>query len=152
MNESQNEQIVTLLPMQLKDDGAFANNASMDISGAGEASVEFLVGTIDAAIGSGGEDVAPFLEECDTDSVTAGDWTKITGAELAAPIASTKSDKIYRIDVPMKGARKKRVRVNVPHAGNGDTGANLMIIGRIRKMDIGPLTAANRGYEAHIIP
>lgn len=149
MNETQNQKVTMMLPPQLIDNDDFANNTYMDIAGAGEAHVELHVGALDAAIGSTAETTAPILEECDT---TDGTYTEISGAELSAVIAATDDNKIYRIDVPMKTARKRYIRVKAPHAGDGTTGANLMILGRVSKLDVGPGNAAARGYAEHIIP
>lgn len=153
MNESQNEKVTLMLPPQLKDNGAFGTQTPLNVAGAGEAYVELIVGATDVAIGSSDATTPPILEECETDSETAGDWSEIDGAELAAVIpAATGDNKIYRIDVPMKTARKKNVRVKAPTAGDGSTGAMLAIRGCVRKLDLGPKTAAERGYAEHVIP
>lgn len=149
MNQMQNEVVQIMLPAQLKNDGNFAGNAAMDIRGAHEACVEIHTGTIDCAIGSTAETEPLKLEECDTEG---GSYTDIEDAELAAAIANTKSDKIYRIDIPMDRTRMAFVRVNAPHAGAGSTGANLTIIGRKAKLENGPANATERGLEEHIIP
>ncbi len=149
MNQLQNEVSVIMLPGQLKNDGNFAGNAAMSIIGAHEACVDIITGAIDCAIGSTAETEPLVLEECDTEN---GDYTEIEGAELAAAIPSTKSNKIYRIDIPMDRARNAFVRVKAPHAGAGATGANLMIIGRKAKLENGPADATERGLEEHVIP
>ena len=149
MNQMQNEVSVIMLRPQLRNDGNFANNAAMDIRGAHEACVDIITGTIDCAIGSTAETEPLKLEECDTEG---GSYTDIEGAELAAAIPSTKSNKVYRIDIPMDRTRMAFVRVNAPHAGAGSTGANLTIIGRKAKLENGPADATERGLEEHVIP
>lgn len=149
MNQMQNEVAKIMLPTQLRNNGDFANNAAMDIRGAHEACVEIHTGTIDCAIGSTVETEPLKLEECDTEG---GSYTDIEGAELAAAIANTKSNKIYRIDIPMDRTRKAFVRVNTPHAGAGSAGANMTIIGRKAKLENGPADATERGLEEHVIP
>lgn len=148
MDTTQNEKVTMLLPPQLADNADFANNTYMDIAGAGKAHVELHVGALDAAIGSTDESTPPVLEECDA---VDGTYTEISGAVLSAVIGATDDNKIYRIDVPMKSARKRYVRVKAPHAGDGTNGANLMILGRVSNLDTGPKTAAERGYAEHVI-
>jgi hypothetical protein len=150
MNESHNEIVTLMLPSQLVNNDDFGAQTPINLAGAKEAYVELLVGDTDVAIGSTDEATPPILEECDT---ADGSYTEITDAKLAAVIpAATGDNKIYRIDVPMQSARKKYARVKAPHAGNGSTGANLTIRGCVRNRDLGPKTAAQRGYAEHVIP
>jgi len=149
MNQLQNEVKKIMLPCQLKNNGDFAGNTYLDTFGAGEGRVEIHTGTIDIAIGSVAETEPLKLTECDT---TDGEYTDIDGAELAAAIASTKSNKIYAIDLPLAKAHKRFVQVATPHAGSGSAGANMTIIGILTKLDNGPADADARGLEEHIIP
>jgi hypothetical protein len=148
MNQLQNEYKKIMLPCQLKNNGDFAGNTYLDTHGANEGRVEFHIGTTDVAIGSVAETEPLKLVECDT---TGGEYTDIDGAELAVAIPSTKSNKIYAIDLPLAKAHKRYVTVKTPHAGNG-TGANMTIIGILTKLDNGPANAEERGLEEHVIP
>ncbi len=149
MKESQRTKKVPLLPPQLKDDGDFANNAYVDISGYGYAEFIFQVGTTDAAIGSTAETAAPKIEECDTYD---GAYTDVTDAALADAIAATEDNKLFQIDIDLtNGSHKRFMRVNAPHAGNGTIGANLAVLCILHKPEIGPASAADRGLEEHII-
>jgi hypothetical protein len=148
MNQLQNEYKKIMLPCQLKNNGDFTGNTYLDTHGASEGRVEIHLGTTDVAIGSVAETEPLKLTECDE---VSGDYTDIEGAELAAAIASTKSNKIYAIDIPLAKEHKRYVKVATPHAGNG-TGANMTIIGILTKLDNGPANAEERGLEEHIIP
>jgi hypothetical protein len=129
MRPFEREKVVTLLPPQLKDDGDFAGNTYVDTAGFDEKlRVEFHVGTVDAAIGSTAETTPPLIEECDT---TNGTYTAVTDAALAAVIGAGGDNTIYAIDVSLKKTHKRYMQVQVPHAGNGTTGCNLCIIGRL---------------------
>jgi hypothetical protein len=129
MRPFEREKVVTLLPPQLKDDGDFAGNTYLDTAGFdGKARFEFHIGTVDAAIGSTAETTPPLVEECDT---TNGIYTVVTDAALAAVISATGDDKIHAIDVALDKTHKRYMRVQAPHAGNGTTGCNLCIIGRL---------------------
>jgi hypothetical protein len=151
MNPLQEEKVTLMLPPELKDDGDFTGTqVPLDLAGAGAAKVEIIVGGIDIAAGSTDEATPPILEECDTNSVTAGDWAEIPTAKLAAVIGAGDDNKIFAIDVPFLPGRKRFVRVKAPHAGNGSTGVHLCIRGSVTKLAIGPATAAERGYAAHI--
>ncbi|MCJ7778642.1 MAG: hypothetical protein MUP16_10045 [Sedimentisphaerales bacterium] len=129
MRPFERDKVITLLPPQLKDDGDFAGNTYVDTAGFDEKlRVEFHVGTVDAAIGSTTEATPPLIEECNT---TDGSYTAVTDAALAAVFAATGDDKIRAIDVSLKKTHKRYMRVQAPHAGNGTTGCNLCIIGRL---------------------
>ena len=129
MRPYEREKVVTLLPPQLKDDGDFAGNTYVDTAGFDEKlRVEFHVGTVDAAIGSTAETTPPLVEECDT---TNGTYTAVTDAALAAVIGAGGDNKIHAIDVDLKKTHKRYMQVQAPHAGNGTTGCNLCIIGRL---------------------
>jgi hypothetical protein len=149
MNQLQQEKITLMLPPELKHNTTFTAQTPLDLAGAGEAKVEMLVGVTDVAVGTTNASTPPILEECDT---TGGTYTEITGAALAAVIAATDDNKVFAINVPNLGGRKRYVRVKAPTAGSATTGANLCIRGVITKLDQGPVTAAERGYAAHIIP
>lgn len=150
MNPLQEEKVTLMLPPQLKNNGAFGAQTPLDLAGAGAAKIEIMVGATDVAVGSSDTSSPPILEECDTNSGTAGDWAEIDGAELPAVISSNDDNKVFAIDVPNLGERKRMVRVKAPTAGNASTGANLCIRGVATKLDQGPVTAAERGYAQHI--
>ena len=133
-----------LLPMQLKDNDDLDNNAYIDCAGAAEVSVLIVTGTIDAALGSTAETTAPYLEECDT---TDGTYTSFE-CELDAAIAATKDDKLYRLNVDRSnGGRKRYLRVNAPHAGDGTTGVNACIIAELFGLEVEPVTDTERGLD-----
>ena len=131
-----------LLPPQLKDDGDAVGNTYIDTAGWNHLRVLFLVGTLDAAIGSTAEGTAPKLEECDT---TDGSYTDVTDAALADAIADDEDDSLFGIDVDLLKSHKRYIEVNAPHVGNGTTGANLAIIGILSRPNIGPSSAAGQG-------
>jgi len=144
MRHIQDTKTVIMLPPQLKDDGDFANNTYVDTAGWNHLRVEFIVGTTDTAIGSTAEGTAPKIEECDT---AGGSYSDVTGAALADAIADDEDDKVFAIDVDLKGTHKRYMRVNTPHAGNGTTGANLCIIGTLSEGQTTPINAAGQGLE-----
>lgn len=148
MQESHEERITVMLPPQVKNNGAFDDNAPLDLAGVGEAYVQLIKGASDAAVGSGDATTAPILEECDT---LDGDYAEIEGAELSEPIAAGADAEVYRIDVPMRDQRKRYVRVKAPTAENQTDGAHLTIVGVARKLAHGPATAAERGLAEHIV-
>jgi hypothetical protein len=141
-----------LLPPQLKNDGDFAGNAYIDTvqNGCrwGHLRVEFLVGTVDAAIGSTAEGTAPLIEECDT---TDGTYTDVTDAALGDAIGATEDDSIFAIDVGLMSEHKRYMQVQVPHAGAGTTGCNLAIAGILTKPDVTPDSATLAGLAEHIV-
>lgn len=148
--EVQNSKSTLMLPPQLKNDGDFVGNLYIDTAGyeGGLLRVKFLVGTVDAAIGSTAETAAPKLEECDT---TDGTYTDITGAALADAIEATEDDKIFCIDVDLDKIHKRYIEVDPPHAGAGTTGCNLCIIGELYgPSGAGPDAAAEQGFAEHI--
>jgi len=150
MHEAQASKVGILLPPQLKDDGDFAGNTYIDTAGfeGGLLRVLFLVGTLDAAIGSTAETAAPKLEECDT---TDGTYTDITGAALADAIADDEDDSIFCIDLDLTKTHKRYIEVDTPHAGNGTTGANLCITGQLfSPSGKAPSTATEMGFAEHI--
>jgi len=149
MIETQQTKSALLLPPQLKDNGDFAGNTYVDTAGWGHLRVKFLVGTLDAAIGSTAEGTAPYVEECDT---TGGTYTAVTGAALADAIAATEDDKIFAIDIDLTKTHKRYMQVNVPHAGDGTNGANLCIEAVLSRPDgNGPANAAGQGLTELIV-
>jgi len=149
MNPLQEEK-VTLMLAEVKNNGAFGTQTPLDLSGCGVAKIEIIVGTTDVAVGSGNTFTPLILEECDTNSGTAGDWTEIASAKLTSVIAATDDNKIFAIDVPNIPGRKRFVRVKAPTAGSGTSGAFLVIRGVTAQRAVGPSTAAERGYAQHI--
>ena len=147
--EAQNTKKILLLPPQLKDNGDFAGNTYVDVSGWGYAEFIMLIGTLDAAVGSTAEGNAVKLEECDT---AGGTYTDVTDAALADAIGATEDDSLFQIDVNLTDkTHKKYMRVNAPHAGDGTNGANMAILCILSKPQIAPATAAERGLAEHII-
>lgn len=132
----------TLLPPQLKNDGDCADNTYIDTQGLSALLVLFIVGTVDAAIGSTAEGTAPKLEECDT---TDGTYTDITDAALADAIAADEDDSLFGIFVDLAKTHKRYIEVDVPHAGSGTTGCNLSIIAIGFPSDQMPHNAAGMG-------
>jgi len=141
-----------LLPPQLKNDGDFDGNTYIDTGQNGvrwgHLRIEFLVGTVDAAIGSTAEGTAPLVEECDT---TDGTYTDVTSAALADAIGALEDDSIFAIDIDLQQAHKRYMEVQAPHSGNGTTGCNLCIIGILTKPDVTPASAGQRGFAEHIV-
>lgn len=137
-------QIMT--PVQLKDNGDLADNAYLDTNGYREASVLIITGDVDAALGSTAETTAPYLEECDT---TDGTYTSFA-CQLSAAIASTKSDKLYRMNVKLDGSRKRYIRVNAPHSGDGTTGVYAAIVGELIGPLVDPNTDTLRGLDESV--
>jgi len=150
MLEAQSSRKKIMLPPQLKNDGDFAGNTYIDTAGfaGGLLRVMFLVGTVDAAIGSTAETAAPKLEECDT---TDAAYTDISGAALADAIGATEDDSIFCIDVDLTAAHKRYIEVDPPHAGAGTTGCNLCIIGELYgPSGHAPVSATEQGFAEHI--
>jgi len=133
-----------MTPIQLKDNGDLASNTYIDTDGYRELSVLLITGTIDAAIGSTAETTAPYLEECDT---TDGTYTSFS-CQLAAAIADTKSNKLYRFNVMLDGSRKRYIQINAPHAGDGTTGVYAAAVGELFGPNVEPNTDALRGLDA----
>lgn len=147
MIDIQNTKTAILLPPQLIDNSDFAGNVYVDTRGYNHARFIFVVGTVDAAIGSTAEGTAPKIEECDT---TDGSYTDVTGAALADAIGATEDDSLFAIDVDLTKSHKRYMQVNAPHAGDGTTGCNLAIIAILSRPEIGPVTAAGQGLAEHI--
>ena len=147
MNEIQSTKIVTLVPSQLKDNGAFANNGYVDVSGWGRARFIASVAALDAAIGSGDDSTPLKIEERDT---SGGTYTDVTNAAMAAVIGATDDNKEFAIDVDLvKQSHKKYMRFNAPTAGDGTTGANMHAFVILSKPDgPGPGNAAEQGFES----
>ncbi len=137
--------VVSLVPPQLKDNGAFANNGAADTAGFREGLFVFGVGALDTTIGSTTASAALKLEECDT---VDGVYTDIDGAALADAIAATEDNKLFAIHLNMRHAGKRYVRFNAPTAGDGATGANMCAYAVLSKGE-GVLeeTAAAMGLE-----
>ena len=138
----QETKVGILTPPQLKNDGDFAGNTYIDTQGYNHARFLFIVGTVDAAIGSTSETAAPKIEECDT---TDGTYTDVTDAALADAIGALEDDSLFAIDIDLARSHKRYMEVTAPHAGAGTTGCNLAIIGILTRPEIGPVTAAQQG-------
>ena len=150
MNELQKEKRVTLLPPQLKDNGDFSGNTYVDTSGwQGACLVEFIVGTLDTAIGSVDETTPPLLEWADKTDFS--DKVDIPGAALSAVIGATDDDKTFGIEVNLGESHKRYIRPKTPHAGDGAVGANLCIRAILSVAQVSPVNAAERGYEEYVI-
>jgi hypothetical protein len=133
--------LTTLVPPQLKNNGAVSGNTYLDTQGLGAALFAMVIGTTDVIVGSTDTSTAPYLEECDT---AGGSYTAVTGAALAAVIASTGDDKIRAIFVDLTKSHKRYMRWNAPTAGNS-TGANLCSVALGFPANHGPMTAAAMG-------
>lgn len=136
------KRVIALRP-QLKNNGAFANNAYWDRAGFSHERVEFVVGDTDVAVGSGDASTALFVEECDT---TGGSYTAVTGAALSAVIGAGDDNKAFAIDIDLAKSHKRYGKVNAPTAGDA-TGANMTIIVTLSRPSIGPKDAAGQGLE-----
>jgi len=134
--------LAQVLPPQVKNNGAFANNTYADVSEAAEALFLFQYGASDVAVGSGDDTTAPFIEECDT---TGGSYTPVTGAALAAVLSATDDNELHAIRVNLKKTHKRYMRVNAPTAGNNSTGANLSILCILGQIARSTLDAAGMG-------
>lgn len=142
MIEIDKTRTVVLVQPSLADKAAFTNGY-LDTAGFGHVRFEFIIGTLDAIIGSTDTSTAPFVEECDT---TDGSYTAVSGAALAAVIGATGDDVIRAIDVDLTKGHKRYMRVNAPTAGDGTTGCNLCIIGRLSRPEGGfAMTATAQG-------
>jgi len=141
-----------LTPPQLKDNGDLAGNTYIDTvqNGTqwGHLQILIILGTVDAALGSTAETTAPLVEECDTSD---GTYTAVTDAALADAIADDEDDSLFAIDIDLRAAHKRYMRVQAPHSGDGTNGVNAAIIGILSKPQVAPDTAAKRGFAEHII-
>jgi hypothetical protein len=144
MIDVQNQKRVVMLPPQVKNNGAFANNTYVDTAGWGHLRVEFILGTTDVIVGSTDTSHAPKLES--DDAVAFGSPEDVEGAALAAVIGADDSNKVFAIDVDLRKSHERYYRVNAPTAGNA-TGANLCIIATLSDPQIGPDSAAEQGFE-----
>jgi hypothetical protein len=117
--------IGTIVPPQIKDNGAFANNTYFDCDGVEALLVILAMGATDIAMGSTDAATPPYLEECDT---AGGTYTKITGSDLSAVIGAGDDDKRYGWFIDRRKTRKRFVRINAPTAGDGTAGVNAAAI------------------------
>ena len=144
MIEIQTMKTVIMLRPQLKDDGDFANNTYVDTQNWNHLRVLFIVGDLDAAVGSTAEGTAPKIEECDT---SGGTYSDVSGAALADAIAADEDNKLFAIDIDLVKSHKRYMRVNAPHAGDGTSGANLAVLGILSRGAAGAKNAAGQGLE-----
>jgi len=133
-----------LVPPQLKDDGDLAGNTYFDMAGMSAVLILGIVGSTDTAIGSTAETTPPYLEECDT---PGGTYTKITGSDLAAVSADTDDNKIVGWYIDRSKTRKRYVKINTPHSGNGTIGANFGAIAIGVPEGNVPITPADCGLK-----
>ncbi len=126
MIEIEKTKNVLMMYPQLKDNGAFANNAAVDTAGFHHLRVIFAMGATDADVGSTAADAKPFIEESET---AAGTYTKVTGAELGGVIEDDDDGKLFCIDIDLSKEHKRFMRVNAPTAADGTAGAAMCIIG-----------------------
>ena len=139
--------VVTVLPPQLKNNGAFAGNTYVDTHKAGSCRFLFLVGETDAAVGSTDAAHALKIEECDT---TNGQYTDVENAALSAVIAANDDNLNFAIDIDLRKTHKRYMRPNAPTADNQTTGCNLTILAILGDLEVAPDSAAERGLEEHI--
>ena len=147
MNEIENSKILTMLPPQLKNDGDFDGNTYADTQGFSDLRAMFIVGTLDAAIGSTAEGTPLLVEECDT---TDGSYTAVAGAALSAVIGAGDDNKNFCIGVDLRKTHKRYMRVQVPHSGAGTTGGNLCIIGELSSPQRAVETDEASGFEERV--
>lgn len=136
--------IGTLVPPQLKDNGAFAGNTYFDTQGLSALLVLLIVGTLDIAAGSDDSSTPPKLEECDT---TGGTYTAVSGAALSAVIGAGDDDKLFGIFVDLAKTHKRYIQVDDPTAGDGTNGVNMCAIAIGFPSDQMPHDAAGMGLE-----
>jgi len=137
-----------LLRPSLKDNADFDNNTYVDTAGmSGVMLFLFLLGDTDVAsgdaVGSGGEDVAPYLEQCDT---TGGTYTAVTSAALSDSLQHDDDNKIFGIAVDLSKSHKRYMRVHEPHSADGTVGSCMGILA-IGIPDIPPVNATQMGLE-----
>jgi len=142
MIEIQNMKFVNMLYPQLKDDGDLADNNYVDTSGWNHLRVLMQIGNLDIALGSTAEGNALKLEECDT---AGGGYTDVTDAALADAIAADEDGKLFAIDIDLRKTHKRYMRLNAPHAGDGEVGVNASALGILSMPNIGPKDAAGQG-------
>ncbi len=147
MIEVQNMKMGILTPPQLKDDGNLDGNTYVDTAGWNHLRVLFIIGTLDAALGSTAEGTAPKVEECD---ISGGSYSDVASAALADAIADDEDDSLFAIDIDLTKSHKRFMRVNAPHAGDGTNGVNAAIIYILSRPEIGPKDAAGQGLAEHI--
>jgi len=150
MIEALNFKAVPVLPPVSKDNGDFDGNAVYDTQGIGDG-ILFLIqcGSLAAAVGSTAETDPLKITECDTDD---GEFTDITGAELAAAIAAGKDGKVYGIFVSLRKTHKRFMKVDPPHVGSGTgTSSWIAILALGFGPQIAPQTAADMGLEELVL-
>jgi hypothetical protein len=133
-----------MVPPQLADDGAFANNGYFDCQGLASVMILIIMGATDIAVGSDDAATPPKLEECDT---TGGAYTAIPDADLSAVIGAGDDNKMYAIHVDRTATRKRYIQLDDPTAGNGSVGANMTVIAIGFPAETMPKTAAEMGIE-----
>lgn len=131
----------TVLPPQIKNNGACANNTYYDTQGLASVLFLMIIGALDVVVGSTDTDTPLYLEECDT---TDGDFTKVADSDLAAVIADDGDNKLRAVAVDLTATHKRYIRWNAPTAGNA-TGANVASIAIGFPADVLPSTAAEQG-------
>ncbi len=110
-----------LIPPQLKDNGAVANNGYVDTAGFRELLVILALGATDTTFGSTTASAALQLEESDN----ASDWSDIDGAVTADALGALEDSKLFGIHLDMNKAHGRYVRLKAPTAGDGSTGVNV---------------------------
>jgi hypothetical protein len=144
MNPIEEMKFKVLTPPQLKDDGDFADNTYIDTAGWNHLRVLFIVGDLDADVGSTAETAEPFVEECDT---SGGTYTAVDDAELSDVIADDDDNKMFAIDIDLTKSHKRFMQVNAPHAGDGSNGANMCILGILSKKRSGTIVDGSEFEE-----
>ena len=136
-----------MVPPQLKDNGAFANNTYFDCQGLSGVLVLIIMGATDIAMGSDGASTPPKLEECDT---TGGTYTAVTSAALATVIGAGDGTKLFGIFVDRTKTRKRYLQIDDPTAGDGTLGVNMGAIALGFPPEQMPTSAAEMGLEEFI--
>ena len=143
----QEMKFVNMLYPQLKDNGDLADNNYVDTKGWAHLRVLIQIGNLDAALGSTAEGNALKVEECDT---SGGTYSDVTNAALADAVAADEDGCLFAIDINLAKTHKRFMRLNAPHAGDGDTGVNASALGILSRPAIGPKSAADQGLTEHI--
>ena len=128
MSFAKAEKYVLLVPPQIKDNGAPAGLTNIDTQGYSHLRCIIMLGVIDADMSA-----KPKMQESDT---TGGSYTDITGAALANTPADGDDDEINIIDIDLNYAHKRYIKCLLT-AGNGTTGTNLTVLGKLSNPESG---------------
>ena len=142
MLEIEITKVVTLVPPQSKNNGAFVDNTYVDTAGWGHLRILMVIGVTDVLIGSTDTSHPLKVEECETYN---GSYTDIEDAALDAVIAVNGDNKVRAIDIDLTKQHKRFMELNAPTAGSS-TGAGLCAVAILSKPEgNAPASAAEQG-------